>query len=547
MKTASKDKSIPDAGFQLPKVIVTLAIVISVLPMLLHWLGVSFHTHGPADIDALSGTEFSSGELLEVLSGVFVHFLLEWSAVGIAMCTAVLAFIQYRITNNPVTPIIGMALLCAAFMDAFHALAATKIIGSLAENDNFIPFTWALSRMFTATILLLGSGIILFRIGGKQINLEGKYTILIISSVFLLFSYATMQLCALSESLPDTTFADNFIKRPYDFIPMLIFGFLGIVLFPKLHAKQESVFSHSLMWSMLPAVVCQMHMVFGSAGLFDAHFHMAHFLKAFAYTIPFIGMLIDYLNTYVEEQRQLDMIRLAHQRLEAKNKELEQFAYIASHDLQEPLLTISSFSDRLALDYQSKLDAKADNYLGFILDASSRMRDLIKGLLDYSRLGQGPQHTILDTNKLVNRVLDDWRDTIKTEQVSIEVKNLPVVKGNESELRLLFENLISNGIKFQPKGQCAEIQIWAEKRLYDRTWEFYFQDNGIGIAPEHREKVFQIYQRINSRKDFEGTGIGLSHCRKIVELHGGTITFKSILGQGSTFIVSLPMHTEEQH
>lgn len=226
-------------------------------------------------------------------------------------------------------------------------------------------------------------------------------------------------------------------------------------------------------------------------------------------------------------------LELKNEQLCQKNRELEQFAYIASHDLQEPLRTVSSFSQQLQKQYGDKLDDLAQKYLFFILQGTERMKALITDLLDYSRIGKKKELKAIDCNKLIENVLADLHIAIQESNVEIQKENLPLVHGYSTEMKQLFQNLISNAIKFRKKGVAPKIYI--RSRNINGGWEFSVQDNGIGIAEEHNDRIFVIFQRLHSRSEYEGTGIGLSHCKKIVELHGGKIWVNSQPGEGSSF------------
>ncbi|MFC5048721.1 ATP-binding protein [Aquimarina hainanensis] len=226
--------------------------------------------------------------------------------------------------------------------------------------------------------------------------------------------------------------------------------------------------------------------------------------------------------------------------LASKNQELEQFAYIASHDLQEPLNTISSFIGLLAEDYKDTFDETGKESLGFIQDASIRMKNLIDALLQYSRLGRGKDIGLVDSNVILRDLKKDLKDVVEKSKASLVIANsLPILEGNEIELRLLFQNLISNGIKFRNKEVIPEIvissiEITKEGKKY---WKFSVEDNGIGIPEKHQERIFAIFQRLHSKDKYPGTGIGLAHCKKIVESHGGEIWLESSEGEGSTFFL----------
>jgi len=219
--------------------------------------------------------------------------------------------------------------------------------------------------------------------------------------------------------------------------------------------------------------------------------------------------------------------------LEQKNRELEQFAYIASHDLQEPLRTVSSFAERLQKQYKDRIDDMGRKYLFFIQQGTDRMKTLITDLLEYSRIGRKRELKTVDCNEIINNVVADLHTAIHESKVEIERGNLPVVKGYTTEMKQLFQNLMANAIKFRKKEAAPKICI--NSRQIDGGWEFTVKDNGIGIPEEHKERIFIIFQRLHSRSEYEGSGIGLSHCKKIVELHGGKIWVKSQPGEGSTF------------
>ncbi|MCI2227631.1 ATP-binding protein [Polaribacter sp. MSW13] len=223
--------------------------------------------------------------------------------------------------------------------------------------------------------------------------------------------------------------------------------------------------------------------------------------------------------------------------LEAKNKELEQFTYIASHDLQEPLRTVTSFSDILSTEYQDKLDEQAKISFKFIKQATSRMSSLIKALLDYSRLGYEQKLTTINCNTLIDNITKDLNTTISQTNTKIEAKKLPELKGYETAIRLLFQNLITNAIKFRQKDRSPIIKISAKQK--GNIWEFCVEDNGIGIAKEFQKKIFAIFQRLHLKDEYEGTGIGLAHCQKIANLHGGEIWVESSPMKGSKFYFTI--------
>ena len=229
-----------------------------------------------------------------------------------------------------------------------------------------------------------------------------------------------------------------------------------------------------------------------------------------------------------------------HKELERKNKELEQFAYVASHDLQEPLQTTISFVELFQQQYKGKLDEKADKYLSFIAQASERMKVLITDLLEYSRIGQDKHLQFIDCNMILKEVMEDLAELVISTGAEIKAEPLPVITCYPKEIKQLFQHLAYNAIKFRKKNIVPKLRIAA--RPNKGSWQFAFTDNGIGILKENNERIFVIFQRLHTRSDYKGSGIGLSHCKKIVELHKGRIWLESEPDIGTTFYFTIPQN-----
>jgi PAS domain S-box-containing protein len=228
-----------------------------------------------------------------------------------------------------------------------------------------------------------------------------------------------------------------------------------------------------------------------------------------------------------------------NRQLEFQNTELEQFAYIASHDLQEPLITVIHCIQMLQEELNENLDEDQKQYLQFINSSTARMQLLVKGLLDYSRIGKERKTNSINCNEIIANVLADMNVSLKESKAIIEYENLPVIEGYTTEVRQLFQNMISNANKYQRKGQQPKIKIAAVKE--ENNWLFSIQDNGIGIEEQDKDKVFVIFKRLHNRNEYQGTGIGLSHCKKIVEHHNGKIWVESKYNEGSTFKWTFPI------
>lgn len=244
------------------------------------------------------------------------------------------------------------------------------------------------------------------------------------------------------------------------------------------------------------------------------------------------------LQLALEGARGVMALRHRTQELERSNHELEQFAYVASHDLQEPLRTVTSFT-QLLLKRLDVSDPKAQRYAQFVMEGTDRMSRLIRDLLEFSRVStQGREPTHVDMKGLVEQVVHDLSVQIEQTQASVQFGDLPAVKADGTQVGQLFQNLIGNALKFTVPGRPAVVQVSAERD--GQMIRFRVQDNGIGIAPEYFGRIFTIFQRLHHRDEYEGSGIGLSIARRIVERHGGTIWLESTPGQGTTFLFTLP-------
>jgi light-regulated signal transduction histidine kinase (bacteriophytochrome) len=217
---------------------------------------------------------------------------------------------------------------------------------------------------------------------------------------------------------------------------------------------------------------------------------------------------------------------------------LGQFAYIASHDLQEPLRMVASYTQLLSRRYKGKLDSNADEFIAFAVDGSNRMQQLIQDLLAYSRVGtKGSELLDTSSEKALGQALENLRGAIRESGALVTHDPLPTVLADRSQLAQLFQNLVGNAIKYQ-EGGTPQVHVSAAKNG-GKKWEFSVRDNGLGIDPQYFERIFGMFQRLHKREEFAGTGIGLAICKKIVERHGGAISVESQPGQGSTFRFAL--------
>jgi PAS domain S-box-containing protein len=229
--------------------------------------------------------------------------------------------------------------------------------------------------------------------------------------------------------------------------------------------------------------------------------------------------------------------------LAKSNAELERFAYVASHDLQEPLRMVASYMQLLAQRYRGRLDSDADEFIGFAVDGANRMKNMIADLLKYSRAGRGDDFTKFNSGVALDHALANLQFAIRETGATITHDRMPEISGIPPQMVELLQNLIGNALKFH--GERAP-RVHVSARRAGSAWEFAVADNGIGIAPQYRERIFEIFRRLHGREKYPGTGIGLALCRKIMTHHGGQISVDSQEGKGATFHFSFPDRGDEQ-
>jgi len=242
--------------------------------------------------------------------------------------------------------------------------------------------------------------------------------------------------------------------------------------------------------------------------------------------------------TSEEMEASNEELKATNEEMERSRDDLEQFAYVVSHDLQEPLREVASYTELLANRYKPKLGKEAEEFIGFILSGTGRMQQLISDLLTFARVGtQGKPFEGTDCEDVLNRALTNLRIAIEESKAKLTHDALPAVMGDGTQLTQLFQNLIGNAIKFRDK-KAPKIHVSAKRE--GTYWEFSVRDEGIGIDPEYKKRIFGIFQRLHTHSEYPGTGVGLSICKKVVERHGGRIRVESELSKGSTFYFTIP-------
>jgi light-regulated signal transduction histidine kinase (bacteriophytochrome) len=228
----------------------------------------------------------------------------------------------------------------------------------------------------------------------------------------------------------------------------------------------------------------------------------------------------------------------AHEELKRSNSELEQFAYVASHDLQEPLRMVSSYTQLIDRRYGDRLDGDAREFMHYVVDGAARMKQLIEDLLAYSRVGtKGKEFREIEVEAALKRAVTNLRAAIEESGAAVTWDPLPTVSGDDLQLAQLFQNLIGNALKFRGRS-VPRVHVSVSEQ--ENEWQIAVADNGIGIEPQYFERIFMVFQRLHTQADYPGTGIGLAICKKVVERHGGRIGVESRPGEGSRFHFTLP-------
>lgn len=535
--------SVPSA-VTMPRWFVPSIILICAAPLLLSAVGVDMGAliHHP-DANSLLGAD-AVDVMHNALAGSFIHVLLEWSAFGLALVTVVLSLMHYRVAGGLTTPIIGIALFYAGCMDAFHTLAAVRLIHGVAEPTNLIPFTWAICRLFTAVILIVGAMIALMR---KETASSNNLRLITVTSLALgVIAFTVIDYCAISEQLPQTMYPQSTLTRPYDVAPLVLFVFVCTPVFYYLHRHQKSVFSYALLVSLIPHTVTQMYMAFDSTVLFDHAFNVAHGLKIVAYGVPFVGLLFDYMRTYHEQRRvafdlknQMEQIKLLNAQLSGKTAEVEQLVYTVSHDLKSPVVTTLGYIGCIREDLETGDLDEVRESVDCLERSAQRMNQAIIDLLDLSRLDRvwrDPQRTYM--RRLLDEVAQELAPRLKKAGVALQLDAYDWdLMGEPMQIREVFENLLINAVKYGCDAPNPVISIGQVS--LDQELRFFVRDNGRGIDPKHHGIIFGLFKRLKTNNQ-EGTGVGLTAVKRIMELHDGRVWVESQPNQGATFWLAFP-------
>ncbi len=537
----------------------------SLVPFVLNLSGVNFaSTYKDFSLDAAQNgmAPLPNAILFYNFTGTLTHTILEWSAFCTAIFTVILAFIHYGVTKDVAIPIIAMALLCAGAIDVSHIFALDKSVESVAGKESLMPFLWTACRLFNAGIMIAGISF-LAAYPKKKLNQKGLGFIVLAGILFGAISYGIIQGCTNSEWLIRAQLSPGITASLYDVLPLIVFILGGVFVYYPFYRRHRSLFSYALLLSVIPVIVTEAHMAFGSFELFDNHFNSAHFLKIFGYFIPFMGLCCDYLlrdkkskGVYRELAVTNKKLDLALSQVQIITQSKSNFLASMTHELRTPVNNILGVSNLLS---DAHLDFTQKQQVNIIKGCANSLLIMINDIFDFSKLEAGKmsvESRPFNVKKMCKETLELVRFQAECKGLNLEFEcheTVPdYVRADENCLRQILLNFLSNAIKFTVKGHVKLILSYSENAsgAYKRPTfiRFTVEDTGTGVPENIADYLLEPSTQAGSNmsRKFGGTGLGLAISRKLADLTGGKIWLKNLEEGGSRFCFETPVDRVSQ-
>lgn len=504
-----------------------------------------------------------------------------WSAFGAAsaLITGSLALVEYTARKGMASLIISAVLLSAGLYDLYTILACGKLSDTFQTARMYQ--SWMISRGLHLFLLTFGTTCFILIKKGRNACNSVKTAALVFITCFISTGTA-VGLTSISTIFPAEKSATTFVTHPYDLAILALYIVLGVAILPNYNSRFPSFFRQTVILSIIPSALASVFMATHRQE-FDQLFNSAYFLRSVSYLVPLLSIAVGYLRANHKEQNFISELRsemrnriLANQNLKERemalartgaelkknveelvrsNSELEQFAYVASHDLQEPLRKIQAFGNLLERKYGPLLPQEGKEYTRRMQDASARMQTMIDDLLSLSRTRRNDSlFRGVNLEDSIREVLTDLEYAIEKKKARIIVNANITIRAIPGQMRQLFQNLISNSLKFSKPGITPIITITAKPVIEDEmkdqagvlpskdyTCLIEVTDNGIGFEKKDSERIFMLFQKLHSRDEYEGAGLGLALCKKITDNHSGYIEAEGEEGQGALIRIFLPI------